>query len=417
MQKVDHRHRTATAFAVFASLGLAACQPSAQSRPPFPAEQSGRFASFPGRDQTLQFDAEGDLSVIYHQPQDLGGGVAYRRFGAAPLGPIAVSPPGASLVSVEGETSPRLERLPDGSWLAAYTLTLPGKWQTAIATRRSADGGETWGPPRLVHAEEPGLHAFLSSAATSRGVAFAWLDDAAGKMGLRVSSTTDGESFTRAELVDEETCECCGTAMLAGPAGELWLVYRELEDQDLRDFEVLRSAGWPPAFAASTRLSNDGWRVRGCPETGARLALGAGVVVWEPRFTPVGAPGIYFTHSTDGGAGFAPRTRLSGPGKMAHHPEVGILPDGRVVVLYETVDRSGTPSVVARLRSAEGSWDEEQLVAAGASYARWANRGEQAALAVHCGSGGRSELGVVWWSGAGAAGLPQFAPCPAEAGS
>ena len=314
-------------------------------------------ASFPGRDPRLLWDAEGRLNVVYVE----GPAVVYRRLGKDPLGPVRVSPPGVETAAGR-ETPPTLDRLPDGTLIAGYPVTLPGKWKSELRVQRSTDGGRSWSKPRLLNAPGDGAHSFLSSAASTSGaVAFAWLDNGGGHMGVRIASTRDGGTFTPAATVDAWTCQCCGTAMAAGRDGRLWMAYRDLEADDLRDFRVLRSTSNPPAFQEGTKLSADGWHLKGCPETGARLAEALDGTLWAAWFTGGGEPGIYVTSSKDGGAHFAPRTPITPAGQPGRHPEIGVLADGRLAVLYETVGGEH-PEIQARIRDPQGTWEEPKTL-------------------------------------------------------
>jgi hypothetical protein len=377
-------------------LGLAGC-----ARPP-----AAVSASFAGRDPVLRWDPSGDLHVVYVEDRQEGARILYRRLGSSPAGPFAVSP-AQPAPTARRETPPTLERLPDGSLLIAYPVELPGHWKGELHVQRSADGGRSWEAPRRLHPQRDGSHSFLSSASTPSGAVFAWLDNRSGRMGLQAASTRDGRSFTQMESPDPETCQCCGTALLAGAGGELWLAYRDLESQDLRDFRVLRSRSVPPVFDSGSKVSSDGWHLQGCPETGARLAEAEDGTLWAAWFTGGGQAGVYVTSSSDGGASFKPRTLMSAPGKPGLHPEIGVLPDGRVVVLYEAVDDRRELSVFARIREAGdsgGHWGPPALIASGARYPRLLANRERAAVAVTC--QGTKRVAVKEW--------PRGGPGPAE---
>jgi hypothetical protein len=147
---------------------------------------------------------------------------------------------------------------------------------------------------------------------------------------------------------------------------------------------VLRGHSAPPVFDASARLSSDGWRINGCPEMGARLAQAADGTLWASWFTDGGKPGVYVTSSRDGGASFAPRTLMSDPASPGWRPEIGVLPDGRVLVLYEARIEGQDPGVFARIRDGGGAWSPPVQLAAGAANPRFASRDGRAALAVTC---------------------------------
>jgi hypothetical protein len=341
-------------------------------------------ASFEGRAPTIRWDSSGGLDVAYVEDRPAGPVVVYRRLGSGPAGPFPVST-SEPATTARKETPPTVERLPGGGLLVAYPVALPGRWKGEILTRRSTDNGKTWEAPVRLHPQRDGSHSFASSAATPDGVAFAWLDNRSGRMGLQSAFTSDGRTFSPAASgADPETCQCCGTALLAGAKDQLWLAYRDLEDGDLRDFKVLRGSSKPPAFTASARLSSDGWRINGCPEMGARLAQAADGTLWAAWFTDGGKPGVYVTSSGDGGATFAPRTLLSDPASPGWRPEIGVLPDGRVLVFYEAMDEKRKPSLFVRIREDGGSWGPPIRLMAGATDPRFASRDGRAALAVTC---------------------------------
>jgi len=126
---------------------------------------------------------------------------------------------------------------------------------------------------------------------------------------------------------------------------------------------VLRSRSDPPEFGNGVKLSEDGWKINGCPETGARFAQTPDGTLWAAWFTAGGVPGVYLTSSRDGGASFARRTLMSTPGRLARPPEIGALPDGRIVLLYESIEEGGARPLVARVRAAAGEWGPPRSVA------------------------------------------------------
>jgi hypothetical protein len=355
------------------------------------------FVSFPGHDPRLLWDTAGRLSVVSVEVPAAAGpeAVVFRRLGTDPVGPVRVSPPGLE-IAANRESPPTLDQLPDGALVVAYSVKRPGRWSSELRAQRSTDGGRSWGEPRLLHPSGEGAHSFLSSATSAAGtLAFTWLDKSSGEMGLHSASTRDGSAFTPPASLDARTCQCCGTAMAAGPKGELWAVYRDLEGDDVRDFRVLRSTSEPPAFQEGPKLSSDGWHIRGCPETGARLAAAPDGVLWAAWFTGGGEPGVYASSSRDGGARFAPRTLLTPPGQPGLHPEIGVLADGRVAVLYETT--GDLSALQARVRDSRGVWAKPWTVAPGGTYPRLATRAGRTAVAFTCRSAQAPRVVVADW--------------------
>lgn len=351
-------------------------------------------ASFSGRDPSLQREADGTLHVVYVDEQPGGPAVFYRRLGLRAFGPVRVSPAGIS-VSAHGESPPILQILPGGGLTVAYAAALPGKWKNEIRLQSSTDGGAHWGAAERLHPERIGAHSYVSAAVTAAGEpVFAWLDDSTGQMGLHAKL---GAAPPMA--LDSEACQCCGTALLAGRKGEVWLAYRDADD-DIRDFRVLRADG-ASGFDQGRTLSADQWKIQGCPHTGARLAQAPDGALWATWFTAgTGQAGIYAAVSTDDGETFSPRTLVTaaGPGKAVRHPELGTLPDGSVVVLYES-DGDEQRALLAQTRDAEtGVWQAPQRVVSGGLYPRWTLGGDRAALAFTCPTQSGSTVVVTDWA-------------------
>jgi hypothetical protein len=351
-------------------------------------------ASFPGRNAAPRWDREGGLHVAYIEDRPEGAAVLYRRLGTSPAGPFPVSPKGLA-VSAHGETGPVLEVLPDGALTVAYPIALPGKWKSEIRVQRSDDGGRTWGEARLLHEPRDGSHSYLSSALTPSGkVVFAWLDNRTGHMGLQTAESAEGRTFAAAKTEDPRTCECCGTSLLAGRNGTVWLAYRDLEESDVRDIRVL-SARSEEAFASGAKLSDDRWSLDGCPHSGARLAEDAEGTLWAAWFTAGGAegPGVFATSSRDGGKTFSKRSPIA-LGASFKHPEIAVVPDGRVVVAFE----GGQGSILFRAHDPHSdTWTSPQSLFSGGAYPRLAVAEGRAALAFTCSDGKGAQAVVADW--------------------
>jgi hypothetical protein len=364
------------------------------------ARPDGLQTSFPGRDPSLYREADGTLHIVYVDEQPGGPAVFYRRLGPRAFGPVRVSPAGMS-VSAHGEAPPILQILPGGGLTVAYAAALPGKWKNEIRLQRSTDGGAHWGAAERLHPERIGAHSYLSAAVTAAGEpVFAWIDDSTGHMGLHAKL-----GAAPPVTLDSETCQCCGTALLAGRAGEVWLAYRDSQD-DVRDFRLLRAKG-TGGFDRGRSLSKDGWKIQGCPHTGARLAQTADGVLWAAWFTAgPGQAGIYTASSRDAGATFSARTLVAAAGQgMVRHPELGTLPDGGLVVLYES-QGAETQELLAQVRDPrKDRWEPPVQIARGGSYPRLATAGGAAAVAFTCPTGGGSQVMVADWNVAVRGGL------------
>lgn len=341
----------------------------------------------PGRDPTLRWDDSGRLHVVYVEEGDPPR-VRYVRIapGAASpeIEPVTVSP-AALQVNAHGEVPPTLEVLPDGTLAVAYTVALPGRFQGEIRLQRSTDGGRTWSEPKLLHDDGGGngSHSFLTSTVNARGEAvFAWLDNRDGAQGLHTAISADGDTVSPNRTVDAVTCQCCATELLRGADGEIHLAYRDMSEADVRDVFATRSTDHGETFAPTVPVSEDGWVLEACPHSGPRLTEDARGRLWAVWFTGA-APGIYVARSEDGGHTFSPRRALvemGGDISRVSHPEIGRLPDGRLVVVWEetrSVDdgepvRGLTARVYDDRSDGDGGWGEPvHLTETEALYPRW----------------------------------------------
>lgn len=270
----------------------------------------------------------------------------------------------------------------------AVVWTTRGPVGTRLLTAASTDGGRTFSPSALVPGTDaPGNRGWegLGVGPGARFVAV-WLDhrklaqpqenamvgehhhEGAATPAVR-TSPTDGVAMAQLsqlyvapldgsiapQSVTGGVCYCCKTAIASGPANTLYLAWRHVYANNMRDiaFTVSRDGG--RTFAAPVRVSEDHWQIEGCPDDGpAMVADGRGAVhvIWPSVVTERGAPVKALFHATtQDGRTFSPRERIPTRGQ-ANHPQLGMDAGG---VLAATWDESGSGSRV--LASAIGRAD------------------------------------------------------------
>jgi hypothetical protein len=137
-------------------------------------------------------------------------------------------------------------------------------------------------------------------------------------------------------------CYCCKTAIASGAGNSLYLAWRHVYPNNMRDiaFTVSRDGG--KTFAPPVRVSEDKWQLEGCPDDGPSMAVdpaGAVHVVWPSVVTENGGPVKALFHAvTRDGKVFTPRTRIPTQG-MANHPQLAIDAKGSLMVTW---DESGS---------------------------------------------------------------------------
>ena len=318
------------------------------------AKRSDVIAQFAGRDPSIAFDDRGALHVAYADEQSR---LVHRAGGRETV----VT---ADKVESRGESSPVIVLPRAGEIVIVYPSA------KELRAQRSADGGKSWSVVERVNDDMAGQrsHAFADAAAAAGRVIVSWLDSRGGAQGV-VAARVGSPNVT----VDANTCQCCRTALLAHSSGAVWLAYRDLDEQHVRNMAFAVSGDGARTFVPRGTIADDQWSVHGCPESGPRLAEGRDGRVWA-AWTNGKGPQIEVAAAATGGRFGAPQVIARG---AVNHPEIGTLPDGRIAVFYESMN-----DVVARFADPRGSkWSEPRVVIAGGRLPRYARHGEHTALA------------------------------------
>src|SRR5262249_35597283 len=159
-----------------------------------------------------------------------------------------------------------------------------------IVVGRSADMGQTFETPVKVNDNAtPSFHGFASLAIAPNGdVYVAWLDgrekaETPGTFGVYLARSTDhGATFGKNVRVALGGCPCCRPAVIVGAKGEVYVAWRKVFPESIRDFVVSTSHDNGQTFSDGVRVATDGWQIHGCPESGASLAVAKGklYVAW-----------------------------------------------------------------------------------------------------------------------------------------
>jgi len=303
--------------------------------------------------------------------------------------PNVVSPPGDE-IDLRGENAPLFVARPDGSLLVVYPVKLGEKASAhghkhtygELRAQTSRDGGRTWSAPRRIDGDvAPRGHNFADLAVRPNGDAVvSWLDSRAGKQGVQATVLRSDLSVSSAQTVDPRTCQCCRTALFASSKGDVWLAYRDLGENNVRNMAYAVS-GSGQSFELHGDVADDRWSVNGCPESGPRFTETAGTV-WLAWFN--GGAGAIETVSATAGSAFVRRgAAVRGP---VDHPDLGTLPDGRLVLVYE-VFRDGKRVIEARVQDS-ARWRDPVVLAPDGATPRYVRRGNQALLTYTTYAGG-----------------------------
>lgn len=273
-----------------------------------------------GRVPEVALDKQGVLHLAYGKEQD-GYYVQSRDQGKTFTAPVKINQR-ASTITVGAERGVKIAIGKDGVihavWLGHYQKG-GGIWYT-----RSTDGGKTFAPERNVQDTDVGSDSPAIVADATGNVLVFWLDARIGKEEdnpvahpiLLARSTDHGASFGRNEIVKYDfagrACACCRLeARLNG--NDVYIAFRS-GYHNIRDFYLLKGRKTENNFHA-VRISEDNWKLEGCPMSGADFRVeksGAVLVSWMSQGK------VYWSKTTP--TGFAPRIQAPASEGTANHP-------------------------------------------------------------------------------------------------
>lgn len=286
--------------------------------------------------------------------------------------PVVVTP---DPVTLDGgaDSSPKIAVDRDGRVIVAFATFQDKKFNGQVFFTRSIDGGGTFAPPRPVTADTESQR-FIAMAIDSDGSIFsAWLDKrnrAAAKekgetyagAGLAFAWSRDhAETFPKARIAHDNTCECCRIAIGFARRGCPVVLFRNLFDNSVRDHAVITFES-PNKPGPVYRVSDDDWAIEACPHHGPSLAVSRGTyhAAW---FTNGRArKGLFYAKSADGGRSFSKPLPVGDPSRAPSRPYLLAI-NGKVWLAWKEFD-GGLTSIMAMVSHDNGAhWGRAKAIA------------------------------------------------------
>lgn len=272
---------------------------------------------------------------------------------------------------------PTIAIAPDKTIYVGWTARVAGAGHgTTLYLSASRDEGRSFGPPVKVNDDEkPASHGMHSlSVSTDGHVYLAWLDERnvapapetmPGMNQTKMEhaepnsevffavSTDGGRTVSANKQLANEACPCCKTALTVGPNNQVYVAWRQVMPGDFRHIAVASSADGGRNFAPPKIVSDDGWKITGCPVSGPALVVagdGALRAVWYTAGER-GSAGLYWAESRDRGQTFSDRKLLAG-GQVRGNPS--LLADARnnLFAVWESDEKE--PRLLSVRLSADG---------------------------------------------------------------
>lgn len=282
--------------------------------------------------------------------------------------PVVVSAPEHTDMYISTANPVVVQAGPDGTVYVAYTTLVDNELSPYGVNRAqlvvSTDGGQTFSEPeQIVTAKTEDIPVKFASfymnglfVASDGDLYYSFLDGrdylaakAQGKEAepqLRVARSGDGgRSWAPSVLVAKPTCGCCSTVMTENGKGDLFAStrgYAKLKGSydAVRDPIVSRSTDDGNTWSEPVKISDDNFKISGCPDVSEGLAADSGGTLHAAWYTGTAAhPGVYYATSEDGVKWTKPVALLHG--EWVPYGDVRLVIDGqdRPWVAFE--DRTG----------------------------------------------------------------------------
>ena len=233
-----------------------------------------------------------------------------------------------------------------------------GTYAYDVNIRVSPDAGKTWTPSIVPHRDGTETeHGFASLVPRADGrTSVVWLDgrqtfaqhgeygDLTHAMTLRYAEVDARGELSNERMLDESVCDCCQTTAVMTSDGVV-AFYRNRTDDEIRDIWYVREEG---GWSRPAPLSDDGWKIQGCPVNGPAAAA-RDSLVFVAWFTAAGDDNrVNASWSNDAGRTFSAPIRVD-EGNPLGRLDVTLMPDGKAAVLWLESKGSEAEVVVRRL--------------------------------------------------------------------
>jgi hypothetical protein len=307
-------------------------------------------------------------------------------------------------VSSHAESSPQMQVRTRSEFYCLWQTRRGEGEGSALRFSRSTNWGESFSKAFDIDPTSPSQSFFTMNVSPKGFIYAAWLDGrdrGKGRSGTSAvylaRSINKGISFEKPVRVALDVCPCCRPSIGFNSDGTVFVSWRGVLDNNVRDIFVAASADEGSTWGTAARVAEDNWVLNGCPHSGAALAaIGKRLfVAWHA--VRDGQPSLSLSYSDDGGKTFARRTSLSDSVLDPNHPflstvgdRIGIVFQGRppakqqgwapVSVYYREVDAEArlSPLQVVGQASASAAYPVFAYEAPERLYMAWTEPNKEA---------------------------------------
>jgi len=312
-------------------------------------------------DPRLGVDTAGGLHLfaVYDQGSKSRLGLAMSENGGDTLSSpiIPISEAGVSIGS-HGEQSPSVAMTRSGIYALWQEQGADGSLK--IMSARSLTWGESFEKP--VQVSDTGARAyrgFPSVGVAPNGDIYAvWLDERditdpnQDTSAVYLAKSTDqGAVFAPNVRVGDQTCPCCRPSLAFGANGDVFVAWRRVFPGEIRNIVVSTSQDGGRTFGEPVKVHEDGWEIKGCPDSGPSLVESNGRlwIAWMTAGKDNRAR-ILVSRSDEAARSFEKPIMVSGDVLDPNHPSMKAGNDGTLWLVFQ-----------GRAPNTNGNWNKTQV--------------------------------------------------------
>jgi hypothetical protein len=242
----------------------------------------------------------------------------------------------------------------DESFAYWMSYTSDDTYSYQLLTSQSSDQGKTWSTPISPHTDGTNTEqGFVSTFPSASGTGLMWLDGRNSPLrGITLRSVeiaSDG-IMSNETLLDDLVCDCCPTDIAVSSKGPI-AVYRNRSEGEIRDIYAARQI--EGQWQAGVAISDDGWKIDGCPVNGPAIAAKGNFVVVAWFTGANNEPTVKTSISTNAGKSFSTPVIISNNAPLGR-VGVAIIDATTYVVSWLEPDQKETFVINIRSLTASG---------------------------------------------------------------
>jgi hypothetical protein len=248
---------------------------------------------------------------------------------------------------------PEVLALPGGHWFAHWVESPGGDSDAEYVYVSSSTDGTHWTMPLQAHHDHSAVQHGLASmiANPDGGGSIFWLEALKGEdnpVALKRTIVDPSGKEVREEVIQEDVCGCCPTAVTKTTKG-LLLAFRAHTKEDIRDIAVTRLENGK--WTTPKIVNADNWEINACP-TNAAAVQAKGDHVAVAWFTGAqDKPREQMVFSNDAGSSFTKPVMLS-TGHAFGYTAMALDEDGGAIVSWLEQSPEGAKVLVRRVTAA-----------------------------------------------------------------